>query len=295
MWNKLARLKWHWRWLAKTALFALVVLEVLYPHPVLLVKQIQHLANIESLIDPNLPDMPQINREIDQELAAGATPEKEAKAVERYVYRQIKYEYDWNIWGNVDYWPTAAEVWALKREDCDGRAILAASILRARGFKDAHVVANLSHVWVAAGGKEWMGPQADKNFTREGGKTKITLPSLSTLAVTLAMMSEFPAVRSYLILAALLGLCFHPCRHWGGALTVGALGALGLLLLLKWGGGYLSHETRLEGGRLLFSLLLLSGSIVLAMGMPRVLALLSSWRTRGSIQPAVASAAGEVS
>ena len=132
MWNRLAQLPFIWRFAVKGALLLLIILFVLFPHPGLLYKQIQHLRNVESLIQPDLPEIAEINRELDDQLGEGSSRAEEFKAVERYVYRNIAYKFDWFNWGNLDYWPTAKEVLERKTEDCDGRAILAASILRAR-------------------------------------------------------------------------------------------------------------------------------------------------------------------
>src|SRR6185295_4116464 len=108
----------------------------------------------------------------------------------------IKYRYDWYNWGNLDYWPTAEETWALKKEDCDGRAVLAASILRSRGYTNATIVANLKHVWVKVGDVELMGPGGEKVFRHEGGKTIVTVPSWKTLLDAIAFTCKFPIVRS---------------------------------------------------------------------------------------------------
>jgi hypothetical protein len=243
-----------WRWLEtrrplkraalKVALLAGVVLFALYPNPVLFVRQINHLLDTESLIQPDLPAMPEINREIDQLMATNAPPLTEFKAVERFVYRRITYQYDWHGWWNIDYWPTAAEVWERKREDCDGRAVLATSILRARGYPEARLVANLEHVWVAVGTNELMGPMADKNFRREGGKmvngklvgakTIITLPSFKTLLDSLAMTCKFPAWRVVMILLTLLALVFHPARDGGRFAMLCAVTLIGYALFLDW-------------------------------------------------------------
>jgi len=243
-----------WRWLGtqrpltrralKAAILAGVVVFALYPNPVLLVRLINHLLNMEALIQPDLPAMPEINQEIDRLLSTNTPSLTEFKAVERFVYRRIAYQYDWHGWWNLDYWPTAAEVWERKREDCDGRAVLAASILRARGHAEARLVANLQHVWVAVGTNELMGPMADKNFRREGGKmvngklvgakTIITLPTLKTLLDSLAMTCKFPAWRVVLILVTLLALTFHPAANAGrfGGLCALMLG--GYAVFLDW-------------------------------------------------------------
>lgn len=243
-----------WRWLEthrllkrvslKMALLAGVVLFALYPNPILLVRQVGHLLNMESLIQPDLPAMPEINRAIDQLLATNTPTLTEFKAVERFVYRRIAYQYDWHGWVNLDYWPTAAEVWERQREDCDGRAVLAASILRARGHAEARLVANLQHVWVAVGRNELMGPMADKNFRREGGKlvdgklvgakTVITLPSLKTLLDSLAMTCKFPAWRVVLMLVTLLALVFHPAADTGRFAMLCAVMLAGYAVFLDW-------------------------------------------------------------
>ena len=56
----------------KLALLAVVVLFTLYPNPVLLLRQLGHYLDTESLIQPHLPAMPEINREIDQLIATNA-------------------------------------------------------------------------------------------------------------------------------------------------------------------------------------------------------------------------------
>ena len=233
-----------WRWLEtqrplkraglKLALLAVFVLFALYPNPVLLVRQVGHLLDMESLIQPNLPAMPEINRDIDQLLATNAVPLTELKAVERFVLRRISYQYDWHGWWNLDYWPTAAEVWERQREDCDGRAVLAVSILRARGHQDARLVANLQHVWVAVGTNELMGPMADKNFRREGGKTIVTFPALKTLLDSLAMTCKFPAWRVVLMLVTLLALVFHPSADTGRFAMLCAVMLAGYAVFLDW-------------------------------------------------------------
>lgn len=243
-----------WRWLEtqrppkrgglKLALFAVIVLFALYPNPVLLVRQLGHYLDTESLIQPDLPAMPAINHDIDQFLATNTAALTEFKAVERFVYRRVAYQYDWHGWWNLDYWPTAAEVWERKREDCDGRAVLAVSILRARGHADARLVANLQHVWVAVGTNELMGPMADKNFRREGGKmvdgklvgakTVITLPSLKTLLDSLAMTCKFPAWRVVLMLVTLLALVFHPAADRGRFAVLCAVMLGGYAVFLDW-------------------------------------------------------------
>lgn len=253
-WHWLAQLRLGWRWIAKLALLGMVVLFTLYPHPVLLVRGVQHLGDVESLIQPELPEIAEMNRAITAQLKPDATKKEEFRAVERYVYEHIRYEYDWFNWGNLDYWPTAKEAIDRQREDCDGQAIVAASVLRARGFKTAQVVANLQHCWVVVAGSELMGPQPDKNMRRVGDRVVLTFPEWRTFLGSAAMLNKFPAVRSLVILAAALVLAYHPCRNLTGFLGVMALGLVGFVLLLDWSNRFNARANELEVGMLFWSL-----------------------------------------
>lgn len=246
-WDWLERLRLLPRWIVKTLLLSGIVLFVLYPNPVRLVQQIQHLSNVESLIQPDLPELVAINAEITSNLKTNATRKEEFRAVEAYVYSHIRYEYDWFNWGNLDYWPTAREVLERKREDCDGRAVLAASILRARGFHTANVVGNLQHVWVTVDHAELMGPQPDRNFQRVDGKVVVTLPQWQTILASTAMINKFPALRCVVILLTVLVLAYHPCRSLTGFLGLSVAGLLGFVVFLDWSNRY---EPRLGGSEI---------------------------------------------
>ena len=257
-WLWLAHLRLGWRWFVKLALFGTVVLFTLYPHPVLLVREIQHLSDVESLIQPDLPEIAEMSRAITAQLKPDVTRKEEIRAVERYVYEHIRYEYDWFNWGNLDYWPTAKEAIDRKREDCDGQAIVAASVLRARGFKTAHVVANLQHCWVAVDGAELMGPQPDKNFKRVGDRVVLSFPALRTILGSTAMINKFPALRCLIILATVLVLAYHPCRNLTGFLGVLALGLVGFVLLLDWSNRFNVRAQALAVGTLCGALVCLT-------------------------------------
>lgn len=241
-----------WQWLAaqsfgkrlcvKAALLGLFTLAVFFPRPDQLVKQFPRWKNPDSLIETNVPFLAEINKKIDEQLKPDGTKKDELKAVERFVYREVKYGYDWDVWGNTDYWPTVMEVWEGKKEDCDGLAVLAASILKSRGFEDVHIVGNLSHVWVATQTNELMSPQADRNFQKVDGKLKVKLPGANTFLLSWAHINKFPAVRSLALLTAILLLVAHPVWHGARWWMAFGIGAAGLLLLYDWGGKYLQSS-----------------------------------------------------
>jgi predicted transglutaminase-like cysteine proteinase len=271
IWTRLAQARWGWRCAIKLAALALLTLVVLFPHPILFLRELQCVANVDVLIQTNLPAMTGINREIDALLATNTTKLTEFKAIERFVYQRIKYQYDWDNWGNVDYWPTTAEVWERRREDCDGQAVLAASILRARGFTNARIVANLTHVWVAVGKDALMSPQAEQTFTREGGRTKVKLPSLKAAVDSLAFASKFPVMRELILLFGVLLVGYHPCKNLTGFFGVTTLGLTGFALLLHWGGERMDREITCVNSDFVLGSILLAASLALAFGMNRLL------------------------
>ena len=82
--------------------------------------------------------------------------------VQMYVYKMINYSYDLPNWGLSEYLSTPEETIEKGKEDCDGLAILACSILRSMDL-DAWVVCGIDHMWVRVVTKnsfeDYMGPR----------------------------------------------------------------------------------------------------------------------------------------
>lgn len=228
------------RFLVRALLIPLVMLAVLYPNPGLGYRQLRHFLDFETMIEVDMPGMGEINAAIDASLPAGFSREVELAAVEKFVYEQVEYEYDWNNWLNVDYWPTAREVWERKREDCDGRAVLAVSILRARGYADARLTGNFQHIWAEAGGRELMGPLKEKSFVAETDRdgvsvTRVSLPSFAENLEVLALhIRVFPVFRNLLLFILPLLILILPRwdrNHYAGPVI---LLLLGFAFLQHW-------------------------------------------------------------
>jgi hypothetical protein len=235
LWEKLANLRLLWRAIIKCVILGCVLFVVLYPNPVLFVKQIQNFLDMEALIQTDFNEIDVINREIDAALSSDATWEHEFNIIQRYVYQHIRYEYDWENWGNIDFWPTAGQVWERKKEDCDGRAVLAVSILRSRGFESAKLVGNIRHIWVDVDQQELMGPDKEQTIRSEGGKTTITLPSRNLILNAAALhIANFPGIRNLIMFLTLLLLCYHPCRNPAGFFGITTMGLIGFILLRDW-------------------------------------------------------------
>jgi predicted transglutaminase-like cysteine proteinase len=152
--------QWPWagkflaRTLLKTLIFGMLAAVILNPNLRLAVKQIHHTLYPESLLQSNFPSCRVINERIDGLVADDAGRQPEIKLIEKFVCRNIRYVSDYENWSNAEYWPTAEEAWSRGREDCDGRAVLAVSILRSRGYRSAKLVVGLQHMWVTVNANE---------------------------------------------------------------------------------------------------------------------------------------------
>ena len=130
----------------------------------------------------------------------------------------------------VDYLPTVAEVIEKGREDCDGRAVVAASLLRNFGF-EAYLVNDLAHMWVRTDAGDTMSPgkQAIAVATEDGFEIHIPgfVDSLQALAFGVAV---FPVGREFIILLALWMLLLGGNTGVARSLIALALLAAGLML-----------------------------------------------------------------
>ncbi|MDQ8203848.1 hypothetical protein [Pelagicoccus sp. SDUM812003] len=131
------------------ASLALLVVS-LFPNLPRLVEQFPRILHPERLVDPHFPGSDRALEQLQAELAGlpqDATLKSRVKAVEAFVKKHVSYETDWNLfYGNLHDWPTPAEVWQRKSDDCDGIAILSASLLQRLGV-DATLEYNAFHCW----------------------------------------------------------------------------------------------------------------------------------------------------
>jgi len=170
---------------------------LLFPHPGRALREARALRNPNALVNPDDPAVAKLSEEVDRAMPAGLPRQKQIAWIESFVDRRIVYANDWDQWANVDYWPAPAETLASGREDCDGIAVVTASLLRHRGFK-AHLEASIQHVWVAVEGERILHPDAETNFGEEGW----SLPSLREILSGLRYgLREFPFWRWALLAA----------------------------------------------------------------------------------------------
>jgi predicted transglutaminase-like cysteine proteinase len=245
-----APLAWIGRALLKAALFGAVVLFILNPNLKRAAMHVRHALQPDLLIQTNFPALREINTQVDEWLAASRGTRSEVQVVERFVNQRIQYVSDYKNWGNIEYWPTAEEVWERGKEDCDGRAVLAVSILRSRGYESARLVIGLDHMWVQVDENERLSHRPEKvsALLNPSGTQSLELAHPSGVShfasvgkallrpkafreTSVNMIAEIPAPRKFLIVLSLLLICGWPLRHRMALGIVLALGPLSAALL----------------------------------------------------------------
>ncbi len=241
------------RWLVKSAIFVGFTLVVLNPNLKRTFLQVAHILDPEKLIQTQFAALSLINHQVDQFVSEDAGQHSEARLVARFVLKTIRYVSDYRNWGNLDYWPTAEEAWQKRQEDCDGRAILAASILRSRGFHSAGLVIGLDHMWIKVNENEkdpskpphivaLLSPNPDFALPLEQESrwhdllclARALLHPKAFCETSTHLFADIPGLRKFVLVTAFLLLCLHPYRKLGGMVPVLALGLVAAALLASW-------------------------------------------------------------
>ena len=277
-WLAFHRLTPWLRWPLKWLMLATAVGLILFPCVWLLPTYISRMRNLDALIDPNAPELAPLEREVRTRVALrmlnadvgvaaplagdiGASPAPSAassdapaaaiaatlRETENVVYRHVPYDWDWNTWGVFDYVPTVHEVFVKGHEDCDGRAVVAASLLRRMGIPTA-IRCDLMHVWVHTPYGEAMtvpgqGP-ATVTTPEGGGPTRVNLTpaALANLARgTTFGVWAFPVGRVALLWLAVCLVAAHP-RSSRVRRVVGPLVALAGLALVRYAGQNVAYH-----------------------------------------------------
>lgn len=234
----LGKLEWYFRLPVKWAIIATTVLAVCFPHPSLLARHVSRWRDPNALIEPDAASLLPLLAELREKMTSDLAPKEALSTVEKFVYEKIPYEFDWNTWGNVDYIPTVDEAIAMGKEDCDGRAVVAASLLRHFGF-ETEIVTDFGHVWVKTDKGETMAPGKRPAVVATDGGLSLQPGALAQLPKAFAYgIAPFPLARELIVLAVIWWLLLHRRTSLGAALVTLALLVDGLLFLRAGGKNY---------------------------------------------------------
>ena len=115
------------------------ILFVLYPNPLNLVMSIHRFINPDvnpGAVEFMLNDLP-----------------SDPAAIEQAILAKISYRLDWELYGMPWYFPTVEEILERGEGDCKARALVIASVLKAKGIS-SQVHSSPVHVWVDYEGKQ---------------------------------------------------------------------------------------------------------------------------------------------
>jgi hypothetical protein len=201
----------------------------------LLVRHLQHWRNPDVLVEPDATALQPLWEGLCSRLDDGLPPAMVLEQVEQFVIERIPYEWDWNTWGTADYLPTVTEVLEMGKEDCDGRAVVAASLLRRLGF-EAQLVSDFAHVWVVTDHGATMGPGGRRAITATSDGPRLQLAAIVQVPRALAHgIAVFPWQRELILLFATWLLMLRaPGRTANNVAGLALL--LAALMLVRWGG-----------------------------------------------------------
>lgn len=249
--------RWYIRMPVKWLVFLVVTFLVLFPNPIQFARHVSHVSDLDAMANPESRGLDAWEEEfrerlgtppVEGDIAAARETERRnvhspravQEAVQAFVYEKVKYRWDWEVWGAADYMPTVEEMFELAagndagevHEDCDGRAVMAASLMRRLGY-EAHIVTDLRHVWVTTPQGEWMGPGGRKTVVSSPQGNRLDLRTAwSNVPISLSFgVSVFPLSRELVILAAAYVLMLHRSIPRRQAALAGLLLVQGLLFL----------------------------------------------------------------
>lgn len=218
--------KWFVRLPTKALVLAATVFFVCFPYPALFWRNIARWRNPMALIEPHAPALQPWVDELQATLPPGAADRRIVKHVEAFVYDHVPYAWDWDNWGVSDYIPTVSEVVERGKEDCDGRAVVAASLMVRFGVS-ARLVSDFAHVWVTTAAGDAMGPGQPPAMVSTDRGLKIRWSAVPNLGRACAFgIAVFPWPREAIVLIVLWILMLRR----GGGFATSVLPGVGLAM-----------------------------------------------------------------
>ena len=232
IWSRFQCSSWWFRWALKGAVLGITVFLVCFPYPGRFWRHVSRWREPGQLIEPDAPGLEPWLTELRPQLDGIEQGPEALKVVERYVYQNLRYAWDWDTWGVADYIPSVGETLTAEQEDCDGRAVIAASLLRKLGY-EAELVSDMTHVWVKTDHGETMSPGQMKKFVEtKDGRLSFDWTALANVPRSWAFgMGVFPLARELIVVVVLLVLSVRQGVRWWVYLVVGALMIDGLIIL----------------------------------------------------------------
>lgn len=197
----------------KLLIFHVILIPVLFPRVWLLPTWLSRWRDPNAVLQPDLPALAPLETSLRASLAAKpALSEQDVFTRAHDLVRQrLPYDFDWNVWGEFDWLPTVEEALDAGREDCDGVAVVTASLLRRMGY-DAQLVCDFLHVWLRGTNAQAgsLGGTPSIVATPTGSTLRIGRVTANLIRGTGFGVSAFPLAREVVLLTVVLLLTLHP-------------------------------------------------------------------------------------
>jgi len=156
---------------------------IFYGVPLHWKEQQQRQENVQDLANPDmftLEEKQQITHEVGPYIEKARRtfkrmqPQKQLwLGVQLWVEENVRYDSDLRQFGTLEYMSTAREVWENRREDCDGRAVLAAAVLKLLGEPEAKVAMNKNHAEASLSSETLPEPTPKPTETKDEFKKRV--------------------------------------------------------------------------------------------------------------------------
>lgn len=209
---------WYVRVPLKAVVLGLTILFVCFPYPRLLATHLERWRDPDQLIEADAPALRPFIDELAPRLSQVESGKQALQIVEQFVYGKLPYAWDWDNWGMADYIPTVTEAIERGVEDCDGRAVVAASLLDHFGYQP-QIVTDFTHVWVKTNKGETMAPRETKVIVSTEKGNQINWAAWGEIPRALGYgVAVFPFVREAIILLVAWIVLLPRGTTLGGAL-----------------------------------------------------------------------------
>ncbi len=268
-WMRFQNAVWWRRAPVKAVVLGVTVFLVCFPYPKLFVRHVLRWSDPNVLIEPDAAELLPLLDELRPKLSNIEAGPDALKVVEKFVYEKVPYAWDWDTWGVVDYIPTVPEVMDAGQEDCDGRAVVSASLLRNLGYQ-ADLVTDTTHVWVKTDQGETMSPGKLPKLV-EAGEDGVTINWGSLLNIPRNFgygVAVFPFWREMTIVLVFWGLALRTGIGRVGP-AVCLLLMLNGLVLLRYASANPWHDAPADVAAEWFALANLAAGVVMSQVMQR--------------------------
>ena len=162
----------------------ILILVVLYPNLYLAGKQaVTQIRGMDSLVDPNDP----LVIALAEEARSSEKVQSGNLTVEEYVFLEITYASDYDLYWNMDYWASPAETIQRRAGDCEDSAIVVKSVQEYLG-EDSNLVIQPRHVYIEQEGVIYGGKSSIDSYSQAVYDIVKSIPLIRKIVILIGLV-----------------------------------------------------------------------------------------------------------